>query len=188
MKVTVLTCGLLLLAGSAAAQGPIEWSSNGHVYELVPLASDWDTARATAELKGGYLATITSQQEQDFIVNNVVTPQSRYAWIGATQRADGVEPDQGWEWITGETWEYDAWGPGQPDNAPSLDEDCTNFLLYAGQVGDWNDEECSRSDVYFIVEYEKIVPSASTWGVGILAILIPIAATLALRGRRLAVR
>jgi len=52
---------------------PVRWFSadggNGHSYKAVAVAGGitWDAARQAAEMAGGYLATVTSEQENGFV-------------------------------------------------------------------------------------------------------------------------
>src|SRR5262249_14543898 len=66
-------------------------AGNKHGYQYVSfngVAHTWDEAKAMATSMGGYLVTITSQAENDFIKNNVtaghLTPGLSGAFIGAT--------------------------------------------------------------------------------------------------------
>jgi hypothetical protein len=73
--------------------------SNGHFYQRVTTTRSWDNAQSNAttrELFGltGYLVTITSEVEQNFVASLV---SANEWWIGATdRRVEGV-----WEWVTG---------------------------------------------------------------------------------------
>ena len=89
------------------------FGGNGHFYEFVPANQiSWIDAKAAAEastLNGlqGYLATVTSQAENDFITNVL----GGFGWIGASD-AD-VEGE--WRWVTGpeagtQFWQGDASG------------------------------------------------------------------------------
>ena len=74
------------------------FDGNGHFYEVVATTLLWEEAKNAAAAKSlvglpGYLATITSQEENDFILNLI----SERAWIGASDRA--TEGD--WRWVTG---------------------------------------------------------------------------------------
>src|SRR6185369_3614349 len=42
-------------------------TDNGHYYRLVTTSLSWSDANAVAQSDGAYLATITSQAEQDFV-------------------------------------------------------------------------------------------------------------------------
>jgi hypothetical protein len=87
--------------------------SNGHSYQRFDLsgANEWDIYKEYCESLDGYLATITSREEQEFVYENVGY-DSFYAhlFIGATDKI--YEGD--WRWVTGEPWDYENWCPGQP--------------------------------------------------------------------------
>jgi serine/threonine protein kinase len=80
--------------------------SNGHHYEFVPAARiDWQDARSGAgsrklvdpngQTQTGYLATVTSAEEQDFLAQHF--GMLRMVWLGGT---DEQEEGQ-WRWVTG---------------------------------------------------------------------------------------
>jgi hypothetical protein len=79
--------------------GTIAFAGNGHVYEWVPLSGvTWAAARTAAGQRfyngmQGYLVTVTSQAEMNF----VVTKLQGAGWMGASDRAfEGT-----WRWVTG---------------------------------------------------------------------------------------
>lgn len=85
-----------------------------HRYQAFDVHTDWVGAREYCASLGGHLATITSQEEQNKVVQAIINAgggQSAY-WLGGTDQSD--EGD--WRWITGEAWSYSQWGMGQPDN------------------------------------------------------------------------
>lgn len=70
-----LAIALLITSPGLASASPVSWSGNGHFYDVisVPGTITWEDANAAAIAAGGYLATITSQAENDFVfllVNN----------------------------------------------------------------------------------------------------------------------
>ena len=78
---------------------------NGHFYDFITSNAnfDWDEAKADADgkqFKGlvGHLATITSQEENDFVElfdNSLTTGALNGGWIGASDAAaEGV-----WKWV-----------------------------------------------------------------------------------------
>jgi hypothetical protein len=96
------------------------WSAdaggNGHYYVIARHYSTWEKARAIAQSAGGYLATVTSQGEQDFIDAKVLGgtwTQSLPLWIGLTDEGS----DNEFHWVTGEPLVYTNWHPGQPETA-----------------------------------------------------------------------
>ncbi|HUV05142.1 MAG TPA: hypothetical protein VMX94_08540 [Armatimonadota bacterium] len=72
MKTFLALVATILLSGSCSA-APVEWSvdsgGNGHWYEAVyvPASIMWAAANAAAGSAGGYLATATSEPENQFI-------------------------------------------------------------------------------------------------------------------------
>ncbi len=123
-----------------------------HFYRFVSRQSiSWSNARALAASMDyyglqGYLATIRSKEEQDFIF----TKTEGTGWIGASDE----EEEGTWRWVTGPPedqvvfWkgnyngdpvgeEYSNWGSGEPNNQG--DEDYAHILYSVGVRGDWND-------------------------------------------------
>ncbi|MEZ5732893.1 MAG: caspase family protein [Paracoccaceae bacterium] len=100
----------------------------GHVY--IAVQNDWkatfDILANTVTKTGGHLATITSKEENDFIVELIRYDYSywsdyRNIWtagptIGLVQKKGAREPAGGWEWVTGEPMSYRNWAPEKPNN------------------------------------------------------------------------
>jgi|GEM_PF-5305964 len=150
----------LLLLGSMVtvgqATGPVANPSNGHTYMTVPAAGlTWDEARAAAEALGGYLATLTSQQEQDFLVASFPEIQLGRWWIGAYQ--DNADPDADpageWRWVTGEPWSYTNWYPGEPNDSVGVED--WGMVWHDGL---WNDCVGGCNSLGYIVEFEPGPP------------------------------
>lgn len=113
-------------------EGMITNPSNGHRYVLVNIRMTWCEAKAHSERLGGYLATITSQEEQDWICQNF--PDARF-WLGGTDE----DVDGEWRWVTGEEWGYTNWGQGEPNDF-LLGEDALEMsTLLDNTNGLWND-------------------------------------------------
>lgn len=141
-----------------AIKGP-----NGHYYEIGSNNSDIDfmTAKANAENStylgiNGYLATITTQSENDFLYKKLQSD----SWIGGsdnftminaalgTNKYNNQSESEGhWYWITGPesgtnfynngtSTTYSNWSPQQPDNALG-NENFTEIFSTGG--GKWND-------------------------------------------------
>ena len=94
----------------------------------------WATALEQVEYNGGHLATISSQEENDFLGEDG-------GWIGFTDEANEGE----WIWVTGEDVTFTQWAGGEPNNQG--DEDCAQ--RYAGD-GNWNDITCSGLNNVFL--------------------------------------
>jgi hypothetical protein len=91
-----------------------------------PSGINWNFAWDSALGHGGYLCTVTSQAENDFVFSLVDSSLYWYErpstgllagpWLGGTQDFGSIEPDSGWHWVTDETMDFRNWSPGQPDN------------------------------------------------------------------------
>ena len=150
-----------LVTVSAPAVGQILNPDNGHYYEFVPTPPHfkWTEAKAAAEARTftdpggavlqGYLATVTSQEEEDFLQTHFGTIS--FVWIGGSDAA--VEGD--WRWVTGPEgledggqgrlfWRggpggtafgFSNWTAGEPNSEG--DEDYMDWN-HSGKSG-WND-------------------------------------------------
>lgn len=96
-KVLMSLLGVLALCATSYA-APVKWDVNGHSYDFINTNISWSDAKAQAESSGGYLATITSAEENEFIRSSFYTGQgSNFAWIGGDEPND----DGNWQWATG---------------------------------------------------------------------------------------
>lgn len=116
---TVLIAAYIANGIASAEAQPVCWSGNGHCYEVITtFGTRWDSAKTQAESKTylgqqGHLASINSRKENDFLCG--LLGGSRYAYsIGGERQPTAIGPDEGWQWVTGETWSFTNWGPGQP--------------------------------------------------------------------------
>lgn len=80
-----------------------------HKYMLFDEPLTWHEAKSACEAKGGHLATIGSKEEQEYIEKLVEAGTKKQYWIGAS-RVDG-----GFEWVTGESFDYTNWDSGEPN-------------------------------------------------------------------------
>ena len=115
---------------SGAGAVPVQWTvltgGNGHSYELVVPGSNvtWTEAQADAKSRGGYLATLTSQSENEWVSQTFNLDDYSSFWHtgGGTGPALGALWDigsQSWEWVSGEVWSYENWRAGQEFPVPS---------------------------------------------------------------------
>ena len=155
------------------AHWPALAGGNGHYYEAVavPAGISWDAASAGATNRGGYLATITSPEENGFLFKLIKDSPEFWLqrpsgdgwgpWLGGFQPAGSPEPDGGWRWVTGEPFVYSHWAAGQPNNNQS-NEDRVHFVGIRTAVGDtWNDDETSDNRIVsYFVEYERPIDRA----------------------------
>ncbi|MEN6428469.1 MAG: discoidin domain-containing protein [Phycisphaerales bacterium] len=147
---------------------PVDEGGNGHAYQGVPVEEviSWTFADRAATLAGGYLATITSQQENEFAFGLIGTDPACWRtltadlymgpWLGGYQPAGAPEPAGGWLWVTGEPFEYTAWLSVEP-SGPNEDR-----LHYMGRTGSpdaaWNDQPDSHAwgPMAYLVEYDPV--------------------------------
>ncbi|MBK6089965.1 lectin-like protein [Ruminococcus difficilis] len=130
---------------------------NGHTYEVYDINTTWALAYKTCARLGGHLVTISSQQENDFVLSTW-NPNSDtdYLWLGASdERSEG-----NWTWITDEAFSYKNWNSSQPDNANS-----TEHYLQMYNTGKWNDlpNDYSSHVPIFICEYDNTEPDGSSY-------------------------
>ena len=134
---------------------------NGHYYQRIDTPMTWHNAKTYCESLSGYLATITSIEENQFIYNNLVLPAGNHCWLGGTDEAIGGV----WQWITGEPWEYTNWACQEPNG---LEHE--NYLeIYGYEDGScsnekakWNDEDNNGQDDYLICEWDELLPCTCT--------------------------
>lgn len=113
---------------------------------------------------GGYLATAPSAIENDYIFSLVSDPLfwvgsgSDFAgpFLGGFQLPNSPEPDGGWQWVTGEPFDFTNWAPGEEPNNWMGREDKLQ-LFGKGQIAStWNDTLPETARLGFVVEWESI--------------------------------
>jgi hypothetical protein len=117
-----VSMGMALAAGSAAqGQNAVQWrvedGGNGHWYALLPNAPDrvWSSAQADAASLSAVLASISSAEELDWILNGLASSPDAWtlSWgpfLGGVQAENSPDSLSGWSWLDGSPW-FPAWGP-----------------------------------------------------------------------------
>lgn len=182
LMTVLIRCGvftsLTLMLSPRCNAAVVEWSvasgGNGHTYEVVQLTTPigWNDARAAAELRGGYLATLTSAAENAFVAE-LVSAGGRNAFLGGYQSNPWAPANETWTWVTGEAWDFTAWTDGEPNDQGSPNESFLEMFT----IGSWNDVPESGSGYAEYAYVVEIVPSPA-------AALCALCAPLALRYRR----
>jgi hypothetical protein len=142
--------GLALLGLAKAAWADEFWPENEHYYRIVWTPGiRWSSAQAAAMAAGGYLATCTSGNENEFVFSLLADPSwwiksdSAYfgPWLGGWQGDETQGPDKDWVWSTGEPWSFTAWAAGQPDDARGRSENALHYFYTEpeGPSPTWND-------------------------------------------------
>ena len=139
--VLLITMGLFSL--SALASDRLVWKGNGHSYQKFENTVNWTEAQTYCESQGGYLATVTSQEEQQFIFSQLGT--AGLVWLGGTDAGhEGT-----WSWVTNEPWNYSNWDGGEPNNGYGNE----NYLLM-NHYGTWNDMSLDNT-LWFVCEWNN---------------------------------
>ncbi len=128
------------LADSLLIRNP----ASNHWYQRFDNSMSWYAAKSFCERRAGYLATITSQAENNFVWINLAfqSPNAGGTWLGATNDKNGV-----YKWITGEQWSYVNWnaGTGEPNNSDIVSGGSEHYLMFFPA---------------FMISYEPITPGS----------------------------
>ena len=121
---------------------------NGHTYQFYSGKLTWTAAKEYAESLGGYLMTVTSASEQSLIAQYYADHPSSALWLGATND----NPEETWQWVTGETFDYDKWADEEPNNYNDVEH-----YVCTTTGAEWNDlANGSSVPTGFIVELEPV--------------------------------
>lgn len=147
--------------------------SNGHAYEFIGEKLSWFDARDAAAAsifmgEHGYLSTITSQEEQDFLLDNFYV--GTQGWLGGSDASqEGV-----WKWVVGPEsgqtfWiggsvavggypvAYANWRSNQPSNEGGIED----YLVWRqDEQMKWNDLSSHADLGGYYVEYSVPEPTS----------------------------
>lgn len=190
IKLTLLVSSLLAFSQINAQCVPnpnvVDFSYDGHDYELIQETLSWEDAATCAVSRGGYLAEINSQQEHDSVylwlsTDPNITPNGTIdvfgassIWLGGTDK--NTEGDWMWDgnddavgtsfWSGTSTGSpvggaFSAWGvsPPEPDNSGGSQNYLT-WRLTGNNTSLWNDLH-APSSLYFLVEIDMSGASIS---------------------------
>ena len=127
---------------------------NGHRYEYYDISTTWVQANKLCETLGGHLVTVSSQEENSFIVS--LSGGKKFVWLGGY--ASGS--DRKWEWVTDEAFSYTNWGSGEPNNSGGNES-----YLHMVESGQWNDimVTANANSISFVCEYEDVTINADDY-------------------------
>lgn len=136
----------------------------GHNYQRIDGSFTWTEAKQKCESLGAHLATITSKDENTFVLNNVADRSKESSgWLGGTDAAS----EGNWQWVTGEIWSFSDWGQGSGYQEPNngLGGGAENILGYflssVYVAGSWNDYTGGHS-MGAICEWEPVATCDTT--------------------------
>lgn len=129
---------------------------------------DWETAFNFAKSRGGYLLTLTSDAEREWVQTNIITAKSLNSniWMGYNKFQSRYIPLAGnnndspfnryrYKWITGEKWVVNWENPGGAtvqhnfrSGEPSLVNENGCVYLTTDASRTWDDTYCSDTNGY----------------------------------------
>ena len=158
-KMAAVVSSTLAMSAGAHAQDAVQWrvedGGNGHWYAYEgPQSRNWFQSRDHAIGRGAYLATVTSLEEKNFLCETVLQDLAGSgfggnAFLGGYQELTDPEP-AGFRWVTGEAFDYAAFGPGNPSNSGDFNpegEDAIAMYGPAGNSGGQGGYGCNWNDV-----------------------------------------
>ena len=144
---------------------------NGHRYYLYdfaglaePTQNTWENAQAYCEAVGGYLATITTPEENDFLYRYMRQRGYASAYFGLSNTQTGA-----WQWGNDELLTYTNWHSGEPNNQNGNEHYGMFYVNFSD--GTWNDgkfdapytePQQERQDIVSTVTASSYLPIGST--------------------------
>lgn len=160
---------LAIALATASFAAPVQWTTasggNGNFYDVITNNDlTWDAARQAAIDAGGYLVTITSSQENNFVLSLLQNSFRFAAFIGATDAA--VEGTFRWTSgpEAGNALTYTNWLSGFPNGGTAANG--TEMRGNPGQLGLWRDVATTGYTSAYIIEFNAAPGGGSSGGGG----------------------
>jgi len=131
-----------------------EW--NGHTYCVFDHSSDWKEAKRYCESRGGHLATISSQEENNYLYQFMQASGYSDAFFGFTDEDSEGE----WSWVTDEPVIYTNWKDGEPNDDKGTEDYAMFYRHYEKQWNDWSFGEVTS----FICEWDFLLSEQTEQG------------------------
>lgn len=120
---------------------------NGVCYDTGTTMATWTDARDYCRSRNGDLATIKSDEVNQFIIDNFAATPS--VWLGLHDRKGSFA------WSDGDSSAYRNWNAGEPDNGNGGKKEQCVTMSPAVDAGKWNDAQC-MSTANALCEYSPI--------------------------------
>lgn len=138
-------------------------------YHLIEHELTWDQCLAYARHYGGELAAITSEDEEAYVtswLDDQIGEQDSEVFLGGSD----ADVEDAWTWSSGETWDYENWYDGEPNNQNG-DEDYLQLTHNSVINWDWkwNDFDGNGADATYYMLIEAADTSSMPTGVVITA-------------------
>lgn len=133
---------------------------NDHYYYVydIDTITDWNMAQEYCEAQGGYLATITSKEEDEFLYSYITDMGYDSVLFGLSD----IDQDNVWTWVTGEPFSYENWASGEPSHQGGYEHYGMYYEKY--KDGSWNDG--SGKTCPFLCEwgeYQAVESATGIW-------------------------
>lgn len=117
---------------------------NGHHYKLFTQGMNWNEAKEYCQSFGGHLLTISSTEENKFIVDTFLINNDAGILLGFSDN----EKEGKWIWVNDEEVIYTNWAENEPNNENNEDY----ALVY--HDGTWNDGHLEKENWPFVCEWD----------------------------------
>ena len=126
---------------------------SNHSYQIIENSniSSFEEAEEYCQTIGGHLATIQSQEENDYIYSMMISEGYKSAYFGFTDR----DIEGTWVWVNDEPVNYTNWAPSEP-NSENSEENYAMFY-YKFTDGTWNDGRWGSDTTAFICEWDELI-------------------------------
>lgn len=112
-----------------------ELSALGHCYFLDETNRDEPGAATACKMRGGYLVSITSQEEETWYMANA---NGIDRWIGLVAENNDNNQRSNFHWASGEQSSFDHWYPSDPNDKGKC------VIILKGDP-EWADRQCTES-------------------------------------------
>lgn len=123
----------------------------GHYYKLYDdiggfEKTSWDKAKKACEQRGGYLAAVTSAEEDAFLYDYCSDSGYSDVFFGLYYSGDK------WKWVSGEKFDYSNWAADKPNGTKAESHGQYSAIDPSGR---WNNGEFKLDGTAYLCEWEE---------------------------------